>query len=66
MTPAWTDRTIRCIDCQGDFVWSVGEQTFYAERGFKPPRRCRACRAAREARHSKSVQQPGGSRDESQ
>ena len=44
----YTDKTLVCKDCGNEFVFSAGEQEFYAERGFEnEPQRCRACRAAR-------------------
>jgi CxxC-x17-CxxC domain-containing protein len=42
-----TDRTLQCRDCGSDFVFSAGEQEFYASRGFvNAPTRCPDCRAA--------------------
>jgi CxxC-x17-CxxC domain-containing protein len=42
------DRTLRCGDCGDDFVWTAGEQAFYAEKQFtNEPKRCRACKAKR-------------------
>ena len=44
----YTDKTLVCKDCGQEFVFSAGEQEFYAERGFEnEPQRCKACRAAR-------------------
>lgn len=41
------DRTLVCRDCGSDFIFSAGEQEFYAERGFVQPSRCPTCRANR-------------------
>lgn len=41
------DRVLRCCQCGADFVWSLGEQKFFAKRGLNPPRRCLACREDR-------------------
>ena len=42
------DKTIKCKDCGADFVFTEGEQTFYAEKGLvNEPQRCPACRKAR-------------------
>jgi len=42
------DKTLTCKDCGTDFVFSVSEQEFYAEKGFSnEPGRCPECRAAR-------------------
>ena len=43
------DRTLRCGDCGGSFVFTAGEQAFYQERGFSEPKRCPDCRAARKS-----------------
>ncbi len=46
----YTDRTITCIDCGQSFVFTAGEQDFYAQRGFtEAPKRCPSCRSARKA-----------------
>ena len=43
----YQDREIICLDCQRSFLFTVGEQAFYEERGLAEPKRCHACRAAR-------------------
>ncbi|MFN2569712.1 MAG: zinc-ribbon domain containing protein [Candidatus Dormibacteria bacterium] len=44
------DQTLRCRECGVDFIWTEGEQEFYASRGLtNPPSRCPSCRAARRA-----------------
>ncbi|HYM82749.1 MAG TPA: zinc-ribbon domain containing protein [Candidatus Dormibacteraeota bacterium] len=41
------DRTISCRDCGEDFVFSSGEQAFFASKGLQnDPQRCPSCRAA--------------------
>lgn len=43
-----TDKTLVCKDCNAEFIFSVGEQEFYKERGFQnDPLRCSACRKAK-------------------
>lgn len=45
---AFTDKTITCRDCGNEFVFTAGEQAFYAEKGFNnEPTRCRDCRGNR-------------------
>lgn len=42
------DKKIICKDCGQEFVFSVGEQEFYKEKGFdNDPVRCASCRKAR-------------------
>ena len=44
------DKTIVCVDCGNEFVFTTGEQEFYAQKGFtNEPTRCPSCRAARKA-----------------
>jgi hypothetical protein len=46
-----TDVELRCKDCRCPFWFSVGEQQFFAERGYThTPVRCRDCRRSRRAR----------------
>ena len=42
------DKTLICRDCGAEFVFTSGEQEFYAEKGFQnEPVRCKACRDAK-------------------
>jgi CxxC-x17-CxxC domain-containing protein len=42
------DRTLKCIDCGGDFVFTAGEQLFFHDKQFRnEPKRCKACKAKR-------------------
>ena len=42
------DKTLVCEDCGKEFVFTVGEQEFYAEKGLvNTPKRCPECRKAR-------------------
>ncbi|MBI2318102.1 MAG: zinc-ribbon domain containing protein [Betaproteobacteria bacterium] len=44
----YTDRELTCRDCGQTFVFTAGEQEFFATRGFQnDPSRCPSCRAAR-------------------
>jgi CxxC-x17-CxxC domain-containing protein len=45
---ALQDRTLTCRDCGSEFIFTVGEQEFYAQKGFEhEPARCPNCRQAR-------------------
>ncbi len=47
------DKTLVCKDCGTEFVFTAGEQQFYAEKGFtNEPQRCPACRKARKQQRS--------------
>ncbi|MCL2539872.1 MAG: zinc-ribbon domain-containing protein [Firmicutes bacterium] len=42
------DETLVCKDCGKEFIFTVGEQEFYKEKGFEnKPVRCSDCRRAR-------------------
>ena len=44
----YQDKTLVCKDCGKEFVFTAGEQAFYAEKGFtNEPQRCKPCRDAR-------------------
>jgi len=32
------DRTLSCVDCGESFVWTAGEQGFYASKQLSQPR----------------------------
>ena len=36
-------------DCAQEFVFTAGEQEFYAEKGFTEPLKCKPCRDAAKA-----------------
>lgn len=45
---SYADKVLNCRDCGQSFVFTVGEQEFFASRGFtNEPSRCRDCRTAR-------------------
>ena len=44
------DKKIICKDCGKEFIFTVGEQEFFKEKGFEnDPVRCPDCRRARKA-----------------
>jgi CxxC-x17-CxxC domain-containing protein len=39
------DRVLKCIDCNSDFVFTVGEQVFFRDKQFRnDPKRCKNCK----------------------
>ena len=47
---SYADKTLTCRDCGMDFVFTAGEQEFYAQKGFtNEPTRCPNCRRARKS-----------------
>ena len=46
----YKDKTIKCVDCGTEFIFSARDQEFYAEKGFtNEPKRCKTCRDKRKA-----------------
>ena len=42
------DRVLKCSECSAEFVFTAGEQMFFADKGFKnEPKRCKGCKAKR-------------------
>jgi CxxC-x17-CxxC domain-containing protein len=42
------DKVLKCSECGAEFVFTAGEQMFFADKGFKnEPKRCKACKAKR-------------------
>ena len=45
------DVGVLCIDCGKEFLWTVGEQVFFRDKGLKnPPKRCKECKLAKNER----------------
>ena len=52
---AISDKTLTCVECAQDFTFTVGEQEFFASKGYtNEPKRCPQCRSTRKS------QQGGG------
>lgn len=53
------DRALLCRECGSSFIFTSGEQTFYASRGLvHEPTRCPNCRAARKGTASPNGASP--------
>lgn len=46
----FADQVLICCACAAPFRWTAGEQAFFHEQGWTPPRRCKGCRTARRQR----------------
>lgn len=45
------DRSILCVDCGQDFIWTAGEQLFFHDKGLRnEPKRCKPCKQAKNER----------------
>ena len=57
----YADKTLACRDCGQAFIFSTGEQEFFASRGFtNEPSRCETCRADRKASRGDGYSSGGG------
>lgn len=53
MSFGFVDKVLTCRDCGTQFVFTAGEQQFYADKGFtNEPSRCPTCRSAARARRA--------------
>lgn len=53
---AYEDKVLNCRECGKDFVFTAGEQEFYAQRGFEnEPTRCPECRKNRKLQASGQI-----------
>ena len=44
----YRDKVLKCAECDAEFVFTAGEQMFFADKGFKnEPKRCKSCKAKR-------------------
>jgi CxxC-x17-CxxC domain-containing protein len=60
-TMEYSDITLNCSDCGSEFIFTAGEQAFYAEKGFtNQPRRCKNCRDSRKASRNGGAGMSGG------
>jgi DNA replicative helicase MCM subunit Mcm2 (Cdc46/Mcm family) len=41
------DKVIICKDCGKEFVFTAGEQEFFASKDFSDPVRCKSCKEAK-------------------
>ena len=58
---SYQDKTLECRDCGQEFIWTAGEQEFYAQRGLvNQPGRCPDCRRARKAQQGGGGSYAGG------
>jgi len=55
------DKTLKCQEkgCGQEFIFTEGEQEFYASRGFSDPKRCKPCREKKKAEKEQRGQRHG-------
>lgn len=48
-TTYFQDVTLICIQCGQEWIFTAGNQRFFADKGLTIPKRCPTCRAHRKA-----------------
>ena len=48
------DRTLTCIECSSEFIFTEGEQEFFQEKDFTDPKRCPTCRKAKKQQRNQN------------
>lgn len=56
----FVDRELQCKDCPNKFIFSAGEQEFFAQKQLQDPVRCKPCRAAKRAQKDAQAGGNGG------
>ena len=54
-----SEQRLTCADCGREFTFSAGEQDYYRERGYTPPKRCKDCREAKKAQRGEGGKDEG-------
>jgi CxxC-x17-CxxC domain-containing protein len=61
---SFANKTLTCRDCGSEFIFTSGEQEFYAQKGFtNEPTRCTSCRQAYKAAGGRGGSGSYGRRD---
>lgn len=45
--PKSEGKTLSCVDCGATFIFTAGEQRYFASKGLSIPKRCPSCRQKR-------------------
>jgi len=44
----YRDKVLKCVECGAEFIFTAGEQAFFADKGFRhEPKRCKSCKSKR-------------------
>jgi len=41
------NKSLLCVDCSAQFLFSIGEQRYFLSKGLSTPKRCSKCRQRR-------------------
>jgi len=59
------DKRLTCVDCGTEFVFTVGEQLFFRDKGLtNEPKRCKQCKAKQIAQLRPAAPRPSSNRIE--
>jgi len=57
----FTDKTLKCVECGQDFVYTASEQELHQSLGYQnEPKRCGPCREAKRQRRNEAGNPRGG------
>lgn len=60
---SFTDKTLKCVECGGDFTYTASEQELHKSLGYQnEPKRCSGCREAKRMRKGETAGARGGGR----
>ncbi len=58
---SFSDKSLKCVDCSSEFVFSASEQEMFANKGYtNEPKRCPDCRASRRQQRGDSMGSSSG------
>lgn len=50
------DQIITCQNCNQQFVWTTGEQEFFAQKNLEAPKMCMICRSLLKTAQNDQIQ----------
>jgi len=54
----YADKKLKCEKCGEEFIFLCGEQMFFEEKGFIPPKKCPKCRGKEDVQRPKEHTYP--------
>ncbi len=54
IAPRTEDQILNCVGCGEEFVFTTGEQRFFRDKEYQPPKHCKNCRDARKRQQEHS------------
>jgi len=66
MSNQFEDMALTCKDCKIQFIFTAGEQAFFAERGYSPRKRCPACNQRKKEQNNNAAPSQGNAQPQFQ